>query len=51
MAINFYYINNNSLHGLQISNLNTQELSMHFIIVFLQLFNRSVKSNNYTLSN
>ena len=26
MAINCYYINNNSFHGLQISNLNTQEL-------------------------
>ena len=25
MAINCYYINNNSFHGLQISNLNTQE--------------------------
>ena len=29
MAINCYYINNNSFHGLQISNLNTQELLMH----------------------
>ena len=45
MAINCYYINNNSFHGLQISNLNTQELLMHFIIVFLQLFNSSVKKN------
>ena len=46
MAINCYYINNNnSFHGLQISNLNTQELLMHFIIVFSQLFNRSVKPN------
>ena len=42
MAINCYYINNNSFHGLQISNLNTQELLMHIIIVFSQLFNRSV---------
>ena len=45
MAINCYYINNNSFHGLQISNLNTQELLMHFIIVFSQLCNRSVKRN------
>ena len=45
MAINCYYINHNSFHGLQISNLNTQELLMHFIIVFSQLFNRSVKPN------
>ena len=45
MAINCYYINNNLFHGLQISNLNTQELLMHFIIVFSQLFNRSVKPN------
>ena len=45
MAINCYYINNNSFHGLQISNLNTQELLMYFIIVFSQLFNRSVKPN------
>ena len=45
MAINCYYINNNSFHGLQISNLNTQELLMHFIIVFSQLSNRSVKPN------
>ena len=45
MAINCYYIENNSFHGLQISNLNTQELLMHFIIVFSQLFNRSVKPN------
>ena len=45
MAINCYYINNNSFHGLQISNLNTRELLMHFIVVFSQLFNRSVKPN------
>ena len=45
MAINCYFINNNSFHGLQIPNLNTQELLMHFIIVFSQLFNRSVKPN------
>ena len=45
MAINCYYINNNSFHGLQISDLNIQELLMHFIIVFSQLFNRSVKPN------
>ena len=45
IAINCYYINNNSFHGLQISNLNTKELLMHFIIVFSQLFNRSVKPN------
>ena len=45
MAINCYYINNNLFHGLQISNLNTQELLTHFIIVFSQLFNRSVKPN------
>ena len=38
MAINCYYINNNSFHGLQISNLNTQELLMHFIIVIVSLF-------------
>ena len=44
MAINCYYINNNSF-GLQISNLKTQELLMHFIIVISQLFNRSVKPN------
>ena len=43
MAINCYYINNNLFHGLQISNLNTQELLMHFIIVFSQLFHRSIK--------
>ena len=43
MAINCYYIKNNSFHGIQISNLNTQELLMHFMIVFSQLFNRSVK--------
>ena len=45
MAINCYYINNNSFHVLQLSNLNTKELLMHFIIVFLQLFDRSVKPN------
>ena len=45
MAINCYYINNNSFYGLQISNLNTQELLMHFITVFSQLCNHSVKSN------
>ena len=45
MAINCYYINNNSFHGLLISNRNTQELLMHFIIVFSQLFNHSVKPN------
>ena len=45
MTINCYYINNNSFHELQISNLNTQELLVHFIIVFSQLFNRSVKPN------
>ena len=45
MAINCYYINNNSFHGLQISNLNTQELLMHFVIVFSQLCNRSYKPN------
>ena len=45
MAINCYYINNNSFNGLQISNLNTQELLIHFIIVFSQLFSRSVKPN------
>ena len=45
MAINCYYINNNSFHGLQISNFNTQELLMHFKIVFSQLFNRSVIPN------
>ena len=45
MAINCYYINNNSFHGLQISNPNTQELLVHFIIVFSQLFSRSVKPN------
>ena len=49
MAINCYYINNNSFHGLQISNFNTQELLMHFIIVFLQLLNRSVKLNTHFL--
>ena len=42
MAINCYYINNNSFHGIQTSNLNTQELLMHFTIVFSQFFNRSV---------
>ena len=45
MAINCYYIKNNSFHGIQISNLNTQELLMHFMIAFSQLFNRSVKPN------
>ena len=45
MATNCYYINNNSFHGIQISNLNTQELLMHFVIVFSQLFNHSVKPN------
>ena len=45
MAINCYYINNKSFHGLLISNLKTQELLMHFIIVFSQLFNCSVKPN------
>ena len=45
MAINCYNINNKSFHGLQISNLNTQELLMHFITIFSQLFNRSVKPN------
>ena len=50
MAINCYYINNNSFHGLQISNLNTQELLMHFIIVFSQLFNRSVKPETFNCS-
>ena len=45
MAIICHYINNNYFHGLHNSNLNTQELLMHFIIVFSQLFNRSVKRN------
>ena len=45
MAINCNYIHNNSFHGLQISNFNTHELLMHFIFVFSQLFNRSVKPN------
>ena len=45
MVINCYYINNNSFHGLKISNLNTHELLIHFTIVFSQLFNRSVKPN------
>ena len=45
MAINCFYINNNPFHGCQISNLNTQELLLHYIIVFSQLFNRSVKPN------
>ena len=45
MAVNYYYINNNSFHGLQLSNLNIQALLMHFIIVFSQLFNLSVKPN------
>ena len=36
---------NNSCHGVQISNLNTHELLMHFIIVFSQVINRSVKPN------
>ena len=49
MAINCYYISNNLFHGLQMSNLNTQELLMHFIIVFSQLFNRSVKPNIHFL--
>ena len=43
MAINCHYINNNSFHVFEISNLNPQELLMHFIIVLSQLFNRSVK--------
>ena len=30
MAISCYHINKNSFQGLQISNLNTQELLMHF---------------------
>ena len=50
MAIFCYHINNNSFHGLQISNLNPKELLMHFIIVFLQLVNRSVKPNIRFLS-
>ena len=45
MAITCYYINNHSFHGLQILNFNTQELLMPSIIVFSQLFNRSVKPN------
>ena len=47
MAINCYNINNNSFHGLQISNFKTQEILIYFIIVFSQLFNRSVKPNIY----
>ena len=38
-------MNNTLFHALHISNLNTQELLMPFIIVFSQLFNRSVKLN------
>ena len=45
MAISCYYINNKSFHGLQISNLSTQEFLIYFIIVFSQLFNCSVKPN------
>ena len=45
MSIKCYYVNNNSFHGVQISNLNTQVLFMHFVIIFSQLFNSSVKPN------
>ena len=34
------YVN---LHGRQISNLNVQELLIHFIVVLSLLFNRSIK--------
>ena len=38
MAINCYYINNTSFHGLQLSNLNTQELLMHFGGVLMHMY-------------
>ena len=45
MTKNYYCINSKSFHGLQMSNLNIQELLIHFIIVLSLLFNRSIKPN------
>ena len=45
MTKNYYCINSKSLHGLQMSNLNIQELLIHFIIVLSLLFNSSIKPN------
>ena len=39
-----------SFHGLQISNVNIQELVTHFIIVLSLLFNRSIKLNSRFLT-
>ena len=50
MAINGYYINNNSFHGLQISNLNTQELLMHFIIIIIIIIIQHLYSAEYQLN-
>ena len=46
MRINDYCKCSKSFHGLQKSNLNIQELFMHFVIVLSQLFNYSIKPNN-----
>ena len=45
MTKNYSCINSKSFHGLQMSNLNIQELLIHFIIVLSLLFNRSIKPN------
>ena len=46
MAINCYYINDNSFHGFQISNLNQYPGVINaFYNSILQLFNRTVKKN------
>ena len=42
---NYKCINSKSFHGLQMSNLNIQELLIYFIIVLSLLFNRSLKPN------
>ena len=45
MTNNYQCINSKSFHRLQMSNLNIQELLIHFIIVLSLLFNRSIKPN------
>ena len=42
---------NKSFHGLQILNLNIQELVIHFIIALSPLFNISIKPNKYYFPN
>ena len=47
MAINCYYIDNNSFHGLQISNLNTQS---HFPLLAYGLGGVISCRHNYTIN-